>query len=114
MRLGREKDLVELFAGVHRVCAQVANVHLLVVGRVVFEAVTPDRACEYGIAEICRFVGMREDMPELYGPRDVVVLPSYRKGLRRGPMDASAMGVACIVTNIRAAVKLWRTAATDW
>jgi glycosyltransferase involved in cell wall biosynthesis len=32
---------------------------------------------------------------------DVFVLPSHREGFPRAPMEASAMGVPCVVTNIR-------------
>jgi glycosyltransferase involved in cell wall biosynthesis len=44
---------------------------------------------------------MRQDMPDLYALMDVFVLPSYREGFPRSPMEASAMGVPCIVTDIR-------------
>jgi glycosyltransferase involved in cell wall biosynthesis len=40
-------------------------------------------------------------MPELYALMDVLVLPSYREGFPRAPMEASAMGVPSIVTDIR-------------
>jgi len=36
----------------------------------------------------------------LYGLMDVFVLPSHREGFPRAPMEASAMGVPCVVTNI--------------
>jgi glycosyltransferase involved in cell wall biosynthesis len=40
-------------------------------------------------------------MPELYGLMDVFVLPSHREGFPRSPMEASAMGVPSVVTDIR-------------
>jgi glycosyltransferase involved in cell wall biosynthesis len=39
-------------------------------------------------------------MPTLYGLMDVFVLPSYRESFPRSPMEASAMGVPCVVTDI--------------
>jgi glycosyltransferase involved in cell wall biosynthesis len=44
---------------------------------------------------------MRQDLPDLYGLMDVFVLPSHREGFPRAPMEASAMGVPCVVTDIR-------------
>ena len=40
-------------------------------------------------------------MPALYALMDVFVLPSHREGFPRSPMEASAMGVPCVVTDIR-------------
>jgi glycosyltransferase involved in cell wall biosynthesis len=103
-RLVREKGLLELFAAFQIVRQGVPDACLLCVGPVDAEkadAVTPNTAQEYGIADACRFLGLRQDMPELYALMDVCVLPSHREGLPRAPMEASAMKVACVVTNIR-------------
>jgi glycosyltransferase involved in cell wall biosynthesis len=103
-RLVREKGLLELFAAARIVRERVPEVHFLIVGPVDKEkpdALTPDSAQEYGIADICHFLGMRQDMPELYALMDVFVLPSHREGFPRAPMEASAMKVPCVVTNIR-------------
>lgn len=40
-------------------------------------------------------------MPDMYALMDVFALPSYREGFPRAPMEASAMGVPCVVTNVR-------------
>ena len=40
-------------------------------------------------------------MPELYASMDVAVLPSHREGIPRAIMEASAMGVAVIASDIR-------------
>jgi glycosyltransferase involved in cell wall biosynthesis len=103
-RLVQEKGLLELFEAARIVRARVPEVHFLIVGPVDQEkpdAVTPDTAHEYGIADICHFLGLRQDMPELYALMDVFVLPSHREGFPRTPMEASAMKVPCVVTNIR-------------
>jgi glycosyltransferase involved in cell wall biosynthesis len=65
------------------------------------DALRPEVAERYGVAANCRFVGLRNDMPELYALMDVLVLPSYREGFPRAPMEASAMGVPAVVTDIR-------------
>jgi glycosyltransferase involved in cell wall biosynthesis len=103
-RLVREKGLLELFAAARIVREQVPNVQFLLVGPVDThkrDALTPDAAREYGIADICHFLGIRQDMPELYALMDCFVLPSYREGFPCSPMEASAMGVPCVVTDIR-------------
>ncbi len=40
-------------------------------------------------------------MAELYALMDVLVLPSHREGFPRTPMEASAMSVPCVVTDVR-------------
>ena len=52
-------------------------------------------------AGVCVFAGFRHDMPELYQSMDVFVLPSHREGFPRAPMEASAMKVPCVVTDVR-------------
>lgn len=103
-RLVREKGVLELFAAAQRIRKQIPNLHLLIIGPVDREkpdAITPDIASRYGIAEICHFLGMRQDLPELYALMDVFVLPSHREGLPVTLMEASAMRVPCVVTDIR-------------
>ena len=103
-RLVEEKGLLELFAAAPRIRTQIPNVHFLLIGPVDApkpDAVSPATADEYGIGSYCTFLGMRQDMPELYGAMDVFVLPSHREGFPRTPMEASAMGVPCVVTDIR-------------
>ena len=48
-----------------------------------------------------RFLGGRTDMPRLYAAMDVHVLASHREGFPRSPMEAAAMGVPVVVTNVR-------------
>jgi glycosyltransferase involved in cell wall biosynthesis len=103
-RLVREKGLLELFEAARIVRERVPEVRLLIIGpgdKEKSDALTPDTAREYGVADICHFLGMRQDMPELYALMDVFVLPSQREGFPRAPMEASAMKVPCVVTNIR-------------
>jgi glycosyltransferase involved in cell wall biosynthesis len=103
-RLVEEKGLLELFSAARMVRERVSDVRFLFVGRIDTEkpdALTPSIAEQYGIADICVFTGMRQDMPELYALMDVFVLPSHREGFPRSPMEASAMKVPCVVTDIR-------------
>lgn len=103
-RLVTEKGILELLQAARIVVQRIPEVRFLIIGRIDREkpdALTPEVARDYGVADICVFTGMRQDMPELYALMDVFVLPSHREGFPRSPMEASAMGVPCVVTDIR-------------
>jgi len=48
-----------------------------------------------------RFLGMRKDVDVLYAAMDVFVLPSHREGFPRSAMEAAAMALPVIATDIR-------------
>lgn len=99
-----EKGILELFQAARIVMRHFPKVRFLIIGPVDYEkrdALKPEIARDYDVADNCIFTGMRQDMPELYALMDVFVLPSHREGFPRSPMEASAMGVPCVVTNIR-------------
>lgn len=48
-----------------------------------------------------RFLGMRDDVDSLYGAADIFVLPSHREGFPRAAMEAAAMGLPLVLTDIR-------------
>jgi lipopolysaccharide/colanic/teichoic acid biosynthesis glycosyltransferase/glycosyltransferase involved in cell wall biosynthesis len=48
-----------------------------------------------------RFLGMRDDIERLYSAMDIFVLPSHREGVPRATMEAAAMGLPIVATNIR-------------
>ncbi|CAN5133390.1 hypothetical protein BH24ACT1_BH24ACT1_11310 [soil metagenome] len=48
-----------------------------------------------------RFLGMRLDVEGLYAAMDVFVLASHREGLPRAAMEAAAMGLPAVVTDVR-------------
>ena len=103
-RLVEEKGILDLLQAAKAVVEAIPNAQFLIVGPYDEEkpdALRPDVAERYGVAANCRFVGMRNDMPELYALMDVLVLPSYREGFPRAPMEASAMGVPSMATDIR-------------
>jgi glycosyltransferase involved in cell wall biosynthesis len=103
-RLVVEKGLLVLMKAALIVIDQIPNVKFLVVGPTDEEkndAIRPDIVEQYGVEDYFIFLGQRHDMPELYALMNVLVLPSYREGFPRAPMEASAMAVPSIVSNIR-------------
>jgi lipopolysaccharide/colanic/teichoic acid biosynthesis glycosyltransferase/glycosyltransferase involved in cell wall biosynthesis len=103
-RLVAEKGIFELLKAAQIVVTRVPGVRFLIIGPTDSEksdALTEDVAHQLGVGDVCVFTGMRSDMPELYACMDAFVLPSHREGFPRSPMEASAMAVPCIVTDIR-------------
>jgi glycosyltransferase involved in cell wall biosynthesis len=101
-RLVREKGILDVFAAMRLVRARIPGAQLLVVGPVDEDkpdAVTP-RKGNGDVPDGCVFTGLRTDMPLLYALMDVFVLPSFREGFPRAPMEAAAMGLPCVVTDI--------------
>ncbi|MFI5054166.1 MAG: glycosyltransferase, partial [Acidimicrobiia bacterium] len=55
------------------------------------------RAREQGV----RFLGHRDDVDALYSAMDVFVLASHREGFPRAAMEAAAMGLPIVATDVR-------------
>ena len=107
-RLVREKGLLELLEALASVRAEVPPFVCVIIGPDDAEkadAISAASAAEHGVADICRFLGRRADMPDLYAVMDVFVLPSWREGFPRAPMEAATMGVPVIATRIRGCVE---------
>jgi glycosyltransferase involved in cell wall biosynthesis len=102
-RLVREKGYLEMFEAAARLRERHPELRVAVVGPdepTKADALTADdkRAAEdVGV----RFLGERDDVPRLYAAMDIFVLASYREGFPLSPMEAAAMGVPAVVTDIR-------------
>ncbi|MFI5048178.1 MAG: glycosyltransferase family 4 protein [Acidimicrobiia bacterium] len=100
-RLVREKGYPELFHAMAGLDPQ--RYRLVVAG-----ADQPDKpdALDRATVHAARqrgvtFLGHREDVEHVYAALDVLALPSHREGFPRAPMEAAAMGVPSIVTDVR-------------
>ncbi len=101
-RMVAEKGYREFFAAARTVRRDDPNVWFLAVG-----SSDAGKADAIGEREITRasedivFAGWRRDVDELLAAMDVFVLPSWREGVPRSAMEAAAMGVASVLTDIR-------------
>ena len=47
------------------------------------------------------FAGWRNDLPDMLAAMDLFVLPSWREGVPRSAIEAAAMGLPLVLTDIR-------------
>lgn len=102
----RRKGFLDFLSAAKQIAEQRPDVRFLIVGGAdqgKSDAVDPSVASEFGIADRCRFLGFRPsaELPVLYRTMSVLVLPSLFEGVPRVVMEASAMGVPCIVTDVK-------------
>jgi glycosyltransferase involved in cell wall biosynthesis len=100
-RLVAEKGYPELFDAMQRLDAD--RYVLVVIGA--DDPDKPDALPKEVLAEAealgVRFLGHRDDVDALYAAMDVFVLASHREGYPRAAMEAAAMGLPIVATNIR-------------
>jgi len=75
-RLHEEKGFKVLFDAIPNVVSQVGNLVVLVAGEGPHRATLEAEAKQRGLEEVVRFLGQRNDIPELISLASVVVLPS--------------------------------------
>ena len=102
-RLVWEKGYGELFAAAGELRRRCPEVIVVVAG-----PHEPEKADGIGPAEVAaaessgvRFLGHRSDVEDLYAAFDLYVLASYREGFPRSAMEAAAMGLPVVATDIR-------------
>lgn len=102
-RLVAEKGIVELVEAAAVMRAAGVAARLVVVGPIddakgdALPADFVERAEGNGVV----FTGRRDDMPHCYAAFDVFVSASWREGFPRAAMEASAMGLPIVATDIR-------------
>ncbi len=103
-RLVYEKGFAELFQAAEALADKYEKLEFVIVGpREVDQndAVEPGQNEDLEKRGLVRFAGWQRDMPAMYRAMDLFVLPSHREGIPRACMEAAAMGLPVIATDIR-------------
>ena len=102
-RLVREKGIAEILDAAHVLRVAGSRARFVIIGPA--EPGKSDAVDESLIAraraEGVVFTGQRTDMVECYSAMDVFVSASWREGFPRAAMEASAMGLPTVATDIR-------------
>jgi glycosyltransferase involved in cell wall biosynthesis len=103
-RLVAEKGYREVFEAARRLRGGHPGVRFVVVGPTdadksdaISQADLEDASRDLGVV----FLGMRSDVERLYAAMDLYVLASHREGFPRSAMEAAAMGLPVLATDVR-------------
>lgn len=102
----KRKGFLAFLMAAKRVAEQVPGVRFLVIGETDYgksDAIESSAARDYGVEDACLFLGQQPNrqLPLLYSLMNVLVLPSLFEGLPRVVMEASAMGVPAVVSDVK-------------
>lgn len=115
-RMVWEKGYRELFDAVQRLRRTSTPFEVVVVGPTEHEvAGSVDRATIERMTSLgVRFLGSRDDVDRLLQGVDVFALPSHREGFPRAAMEASAIGLPVVATDIRGCRQVVRHGETGF
>lgn len=101
-RIVRDKGINELVAAFVRLCKDFSDSRLLLVGRHEenLDPILPETKRLIDSCEAIEAVGEQKDVRPFYEQSDVLVFPSYREGFPNVVIEAGAMELPSIVTDI--------------
>jgi glycosyltransferase involved in cell wall biosynthesis len=113
-RLVLEKGYAELLAAARSLRVRIPEAQFVVVGP--DEPEKEDALPASSVAEAerggVRFLGHRRDVEDIYAAFDIYVLASHREGFPRSAMEAAAMGLPIVATDIRGCRQVVEDGAT--
>lgn len=119
-RLVREKGFFELFEAACIVLGKYPETKFLIVGDVLpsdydaSKAEFMDRIVELGIRDAFIFAGMVDDTSRCLAAMDIFTLPSYREGMPVSLLEAMAMELPAVATDIRGCREEILDGKTGW
>lgn len=101
-RIVVDKGIEELVNAFVDLCFEISNIRLLIVGSYERQFDPISRHSESLISEHAKIlhIDFQEDIRPYFSISDILVLPSYREGFPNVVMQAGAMNLPCIVTDI--------------
>ena len=100
-RFGPYKGHNFLVSAFEKVKSEIPSAQLVLVGEGPLKEDAQRQAAAAGLKQSVHFLGQRNDVPELLTAMDVFVLPSIgSEGMPRVLLEAMAVGVPCIGTNV--------------
>lgn len=107
-RIVKEKGIIDLYKAFAESVKMNSMLKLLVVGPwdlgerdTKANELLHQMIIDEGMSDRVIFTGYREDIPEVLDVMDIFVLPSYREGMPVSLLEAMAMGLPVIATDIR-------------
>lgn len=108
-RIVADKGMAELCNAMKRLSATESAVKLLLVGSMEDGNAVPNDVRDYFLNASCvKYVGAQTDVRPYLMAADALVFPSYREGFPNVPMEAGAMDLPCIVTDVNGANEIIR------
>lgn len=100
-RINRDKGINELFAAFRRVLQENKNAYLILVGTPEKEELLDQELYQWAKNEPhVIFCGFSTEVEKYVAAMDVYILPSYREGFGSAVVEAEAMGVPVIISDI--------------
>ncbi|WP_288920420.1 glycosyltransferase family 4 protein [uncultured Prevotella sp.] len=108
-RIVADKGMTELAQAMRTISSRHPNARLLLVGTMEKgDAITDDVHDYFLSSKVVKYVGSQKDVRPYLIAADTLAFPSYREGFPNVPMEAGAMNLPCIVTDINGSNEIIR------
>lgn len=98
-RFNLQKNHIRLIDIFREVVAKNPNARLMLIGEGELESETRNKVLDYGLEDKVLFLGLRNDVADLYQAMDIFVMPSLFEGLPVVGIEAQASGLRCVYSD---------------